>query len=152
MKPKRESAPRTNRFLQPRRHVPGAVSRAAASAAVFCLLAGCAAVTTADGERLRVTSDKFRDYAESVFRRQNRIATELAFALEDADPDGAAFDELAAAEDELLAGCAGLNEVAAAARDGERLGNGRRLAAARQAPDCERAADAAAAVLARHGD
>ena len=146
MIPKRESAQPTYCLLHSR--VP--FRNAAALAAAAWLAAGCAAVTTADGERLPVTSDRFRTYAEDVFRRPNQVATELAFALGDIDPDDAAFDELASAEDELLAQCEGLNEVAAAARDGETLGTGTRLDAARKAPDCERATDTAADVLARY--
>jgi len=118
--------------------------------AALAALTGCAVVTTSDGERLPVASNRFADYAEDVFRRQNRIATELAFALDDAEPDGAAFDELVAAGDELLDRCAGLNAIAAAIRDGGRLGTRRRIEAARQTPDCERAAEAAAGVLAGH--
>ncbi|MBN1237595.1 MAG: hypothetical protein JXB36_03790 [Gammaproteobacteria bacterium] len=146
MKPKRESSQRTYCLL----HAAAPSRNVAALAGAALLASGCAAVTTADGERLPVASDRFRAYAEGVFRRQNRIATDLAFELGELDPDEAAFDELAAAEDELLAQCEGLNEVAAAARDGERLATGRRLDAARKAPDCERATDAAAAALERH--
>ena len=108
---------------------------------------GCAAVTTADGDRLPVRSERFAAYVEGVFREQNRVATELAFGLEDASAGSARFDALAAAEDALLSACAGLNELAAARRDGEDAGGLRGLRAARQAPECERAAAAAAAVL-----
>ncbi len=114
--------------------------------AAVVLAAGCARVVTVEGDRLGVRSDDFRRYVETVFREQNRVATELAFALEDADDDVRA-DELAAAEEDLLAACAGLNAIAAARRDGERLGRLQALAAARAAPDCERATAAAEALL-----
>ena len=48
------------------------------------VLCACASVTTAAGERLALTSPEFRAYVERVFREQNRVASELAFELEDA--------------------------------------------------------------------
>jgi hypothetical protein len=122
------------------------VTRTAALAAISTFLAGCAAVTTADGARLAFGSDDFRAYVERVFREQNRVADALAFALEGARPAGEV--DLAAAEDELIAACAGLNELAASRRDEQRLGVRRSAAAARRAPDCERATLAAQAALA----
>ncbi|HEY8520203.1 MAG TPA: hypothetical protein VIN61_08990 [Gammaproteobacteria bacterium] len=110
--------------------------------------AGCAAVTTVDGERLGVASDEFRDYAERVFREQNRVATDLAFAIEEAEIRGFdAPEALVRAEERLLEACAGLNELAARRRDQRRVGARRGLAAARQAPRCEAAAREAAALL-----
>ncbi|HEX6996639.1 MAG TPA: hypothetical protein VF322_00760 [Gammaproteobacteria bacterium] len=112
--------------------------------------AGCATVTTASGERLEVASDEFRDYAERVFREQNRVATDLAFAIEDAQTRGSdAPEALLRAEERLLEACAGLNELAARRRDQRRVGARRGLAAARQAPECEAAARDAAALLER---
>src|SRR5688572_1151653 len=107
------------------------------------ILAGCAAVTAADGRRLGVASNEFRSYMEQVFREQNRVASELAFALEErpgspgADAAGGA-SALDAVEDTLLSACAPLNELATARRDGQRLGPRRSVALARAAPDCER--------------
>jgi hypothetical protein len=121
--------------------------RAAALAAATALLAGCAAVTTADGTRLGLGSEEFKAYAERVFRDQNKVASDLAFALEDANAAAAA--ELDPAEDALLAACAGLNEVATTRRDEQRLGIHAKVAAARRAPDCERATRAAQAALDR---
>src|SRR5690606_25165560 len=109
---------------------------------VAAFAAACAPVTTLEGERLGVRSEAFASYVENVFREQNRVATELAFALEDTtDPDRVM--SLETAEEVLLAACAELNALAAARRDGERMGAFRSLAAARRAPDCERAAAAA---------
>ena len=123
--------------------------RALALAALTTLAAACAAVTTADGTRVGFGSDEFRAYVERVFREQNKTATELAFALDDsAGSDGAESQELGAAEETLLAACAGLNEVATSRRDGQRLGLRRSAAAARGAPDCERATLAARTALA----
>lgn len=114
--------------------------------AMLLAVTGCAPVVTLEGDRLAVRSDAFAAYVEQVFREQNRVATALAFALEDAwDPER--LDALEAAESSLLEACAGLNEIAAARRDGERLRRLRALDAARAAPDCERATSAARALL-----
>jgi hypothetical protein len=120
--------------------------RGTALAAASAFLVGCAALTTADGTRLTFGSAEFRSYVERVFREQNRVADELAFALEGAPPADAV--DLTAAEDELAAACAGLNELAVSRRDDERLGMRRSAAAARGAPQCERATLAAQAALA----
>lgn len=114
--------------------------------AMLLMLSGCAPVVTLEGERLKVRSDAFATYVEEVFREQNRVATALAFELEDAqDPER--LDVLEAAESSLLEACAGLNEMAAARRDGARLRRLRALDAARAAPQCERATAAARAHL-----
>jgi len=120
----------------------------ARSAAVLPLLilSGCAAVPTADGQRLSLGSDEFREYVERVFREQNRVADAVAFALE---APGAQDTELAAAEQELLAACAGVNELATTRRDQQRLGMRASLRAARSVPDCERATRAVDARLAK---
>jgi len=118
----------------------------ARSAAVVLLLnlSGCAAVSTTDGQQLSLRSDEFREYVERVFREQNRVADAVAFAL---DAPGAEAPGLAAAEQELLAACAGVNELATARRDQQRLGIRDSLRAARSVPDCERATRAAEARL-----
>jgi len=118
----------------------------ARSALVFLLLIllGCAAVPTADGERLSLRSAEFREYVERVFREQNRVADAVAFALE---APGAQESELAAAEQELLAACAGVNELATARRDQQRLGIRSSVRAARSVPECERATRAVDARL-----
>ncbi len=110
---------------------------------------GCATVSTADGERLRLASAGFRDYVERVFREQNRVAAELAFALEAPGPQR---DELSGAEQRLLDACAGVNELATARRDERRLGVRRSVASARSVPGCERAARAAARLIDARGD
>lgn len=105
---------------------------------------GCATVATVDGERLALTSPEFAAYVERVFREQNRVADLLAFALEDAPAER---PDLGAAEQALLAACAGVNELATARRDDERLGLRRSAANARSVPACERAAQEAARLL-----
>ena len=116
----------------------------ALQASAVLALAGCASVTTVDGQRLGLASPDFRAYVERVFREQNRVASDLGFALEDrADP------ALTAAEDELLAACAGVNELATLRRDQQRTGVRRGAAAARTVPDCERATRDARAALER---
>jgi hypothetical protein len=113
---------------------------------VFVLLSGCAAVATVDGDRLPLRSEEFRAYVERVFREQNRIADELAFAL---DAPGSARGELGAAEQRLLEACAAVNELATARRDAVRLGLRRSLSAARTAPHCEEATRSVAESLVR---
>lgn len=107
-------------------------------------VAGCAAVVTADAERLRLTSPAFAGYVERVFREQNRVADQLAFALEAAGEPPAA---LAAAEQALLRACAGVNELATARRDSLPLGLRRSASLARGVPECERAARDGATAL-----
>ena len=121
-------------------HAPGFVAAVSA--------AGCLSVTTLDGERLAMTSPEFSAYVESVFRAQNRIATELAFALETGEFDSAGSARLESAESELLVACAGLNEIAAERRDGRARGRLGQAEVARQAPECERATRDAEAALA----
>jgi hypothetical protein len=115
--------------------------------------AGCAGViTTASGQRLAITSPEFRDYVEQVFRRQNQTVTDLAFALEDAPPgDSTSSVALASAESTLLDACAGLNQLATARRDQQRLGPRRQAEAARQAPRCEAATAKARVALDQAG-
>jgi hypothetical protein len=114
------------------------------SSLALLALAGCAAVQTVDGERLALTSPEFRAYVERVFREQNRVATEVAFALE---APGAAQAQLSAGEQRLLEACAGVNELATARRDERPLGARRSLDAARMVPTCEETTRAVAALL-----
>jgi hypothetical protein len=107
-------------------------------------LQACAVVSTADGQRLRMTSPEFRAYVERVFREQNRVADEIAFALEEGPSQG---DRLAA-EQRLLEACALVNELATARRDDRRLGAGDSARAARTVPACEDATRSVAALLA----
>jgi hypothetical protein len=113
-----------------------------AALATSAIAAGCA-VTTADGRRLALASSEFRAYAEQVFREQNRVASELAFALEAPTPD----PELIEAEESLLAACSSLNAVAAARRDGDELSVAEQARAGRDAPRCEAAIAVAQAAL-----
>lgn len=111
-------------------------------------LVGCASVQSADGQRYRVGGAAFRSYIEHVFRAQNRVADELAFTLEDLPADATvSADRLNAADTQLLAACAGLNQLATSRRDAVKLGKRQALAAARTAPDCERAVAAAQDLL-----
>ncbi len=99
-------------------------------------LTGCAStVTSLDGRQLRISSPEFRSYVERVFREQNEVATALAFAQTDA-ADGS---ELVALEDDLLAVCAELNELAVARRDGRSVSMSRQATLAATAPACEAA-------------
>jgi hypothetical protein len=115
------------------------------SSLALLAVAGCAAVRTPDGERLAMRSPEFRAYVERVFREQNRVADEVAFAL---DAPGAEQGPLAAGEQRMLEACAGVNELATARRDEQRLGVRRSLQAARGVPLCEEAMRSVAALLA----
>jgi len=112
------------------------------ASALILGLGGCA-VTATDGTRMGLRSDEFADYVESVFRRQNEVASALALELDAEDPGSERYDELDAAELALLNACVGINELAARQRDGDPLGGLRALKRARQAPECERATAAA---------
>jgi len=93
-------------------------------------------------------SEAFGDYVEAVFRRQNSVATELTLALDEADPDSGRFGRLEDAELDLLQACRGLNQLAQSRRAGSAPRGPGALRRARQAPECERAAASAAALLA----
>ena len=104
-------------------------------------LSACAgAVRTGDGRELALRSAEFAAYAEGVFRLQNDVLDRLAFMLERAPGDAQAL----AHEDRVLARCAGINAIAVRRRDerGTRVLADAR--AARQVPECEAAASAAA--------
>jgi hypothetical protein len=114
------------------------------------VIAGCAAgcaVTSVDGDRIRLSSDRFTDYVEATFRRQNEVSTDLAIEIDEAAAETARYSTLETAERRLLAACRGLNELARAHRDGEPAGGLGALKRARGAPDCERATAAAEAAL-----
>jgi hypothetical protein len=101
-------------------------------------LPGCATVVTvADGRELAIRSPEFRNYVEHVFREQNRVATALLFAQEEAE--GGRAQTLLGLEDSLLLACAGLNELAAARRDERPVSIARQARVAREAPGCEAA-------------
>ena len=114
-------------------------------------LSACTAVTTAGGRHLRVTSEAFRSYVESVFREQNRVETKLSFALAGSALSDADRTALQEADTALLDACAGLNEIATSRENQERMGKLRQLRAARRAPVCEKTTERARDVLARHG-
>ena len=113
---------------------------------ILVLETACVSVTTLEGKRLTAPSSEFRAYVEAVFREQNRVATDLAFALESA-PDAATQGEIEVAEGELIAACASLNEIATERRLGSELSRQRQIDAARSAPQCERATHAATGTL-----
>lgn len=117
--------------------------------ALLVVLGGCTTVTSLDGRSMRMRSDEFRTYVESVFRRQNEVATELAFALEATDFGSAQYVELESAESALLDACAWLNETAARRQSGQATQRLRAAREARNTPACERAAAATEQLLDR---
>jgi hypothetical protein len=122
---------------------------AAAMVCVNTILGGCVgAVELANGRHIPLNSKEFEDYVEYVFKYQNRVADELAFALVDADvTDAKAQMDLEQAEANLQTACSGINELATARRDGQRISVRRKLEFARQVPDCEQAATVANGVI-----
>jgi hypothetical protein len=120
--------------------------RALLGPSALLLGTACVSVTTLDGERLTAPSAEFRAYVETVFREQNRVATDLAFALESVT-DVASYDAIEGAERELITACAGLNEIATERRAGRELGQLRQAEAAKSAPQCEQATRVAEAAL-----
>lgn len=109
-------------------------------------LTGCA-VTSVDGRRMPLRSDRFANYVEDVFRRQNEVAAELAFAIDESAEDDARFATLEDAELTLMSACRGLNQLARTQRAGESPGGLGALKRARGAPACEDATAQAAALL-----
>jgi len=124
------------------RHIQPAV------AVAFSLAVGaCAAVTGADGVRMRPGTDAFAEYVESVFRLQNETLSALAFALDGEEFGTSRYQALEDAEAWLLDSCEGLNALASARQRGERAGGPGALKTARRAPECERAAQSAEDLL-----
>lgn len=115
------------------------------------VLAGCATVTSVDGERHAISSDAFRSYAETVFRRQNAALSELAFALDGSELAPEQISALEAVEADLIGTCAALNELAIRRRDNRDVGVRGQLDAARSVPDCERVVIAAERLLVETG-
>jgi len=77
-------------------------------------------IETLDGERVRVDSSQFRDYALGVFKRNNNTLTVLFDVLEQVDDvDALRLDQ---AEQRMIEACETLNSAAAAQRDGKKLG------------------------------
>ena len=119
-------------------------------ALLFSLMCGAcvATVETLDDTELRVTSDAFRDYAERVFRDQNRMVSALAFKMEDGGLDPGIRGSLEDAEARVLAACRDLNEIATRQRDRQRRRPLAEMRAARTVPECERAVDTVARTFA----
>lgn len=120
------------------RAFPSRLRISVAGLALALTLGGCATVETLDGRRLRVTSGEFRDYAQAVFRRHNRVVSDLLNALDVLERDEPALHaRLLAAEAAMLKACAALNERALAARDQDDGASRARVAVARSVPRCD---------------
>ena len=112
--------------------------------------AGCVGkVATADGRELHISGAAFRQYAEAVFRRQNRLIFEIVLALEDAEGDDATESALFASEATLLAACAALNAAAHKAQTDGVFALLRGKETAKSVPACEMAAAETAELLER---
>lgn len=113
---------------------------------IVTCLTGCA-ITSVDGDRMRLKSDRFADYVETVFRRQNEISIEMASEIDDEGLTSARYSMLDTLDRQLLVACRGMNELARAKRNAEPVRGLGGLKRARGAPDCERATNEAAAAL-----
>ena len=114
-------------------------------------LAVCACVsverTLPDGSKERVPRSELRDYAQTVFKRRNAVATEFLeqdITVESDEPEAVKLEE---AESRMDDACAPVDALAIAYRDGERIGLLAKLRLVRALEDCAEAADAAARAL-----
>ena len=107
---------------------------------------GCAVVAN-DGTRMRLRDPQFAEYVEATFRLQNEVASALALAFDTAPEGSARYEALDRAEAQLLTACDGLNALAVADRGARQRRGLRALRVAKSAPECERAALSARAVL-----
>ena len=114
--------------------------------ATTILLDACATVTvpTSHGDKT-MTVGEFSEYAESVFRRQNRASTQVIM-LADA-VDTATYSKLAAAERAMLEDCGPLNAIAARERDRQSVGLTLKLEIAPTIDACDRATQRLEAML-----
>ena len=101
----------------------------------MAMLPGCALspVDLPDGHRVAVTSDAFRDYAEQVFRRQNRALDELIGLQQSVDGD-----EYFQPEQDIVEACSDLNRLAALRRDGRAAGIGLKRRLPRTVVACDK--------------
>ena len=112
------------------------------------VLSGCAgSLATADGERLRISSAEFADYAEQVFRLQNEVLDALAFALDDYPDDIGLLN----AEEAVLEACVEINELAVRRQRGGGTRVVRDMRAAQGVPACDAAAVMASEVVRSRG-
>ena len=111
-------------------------------------VSGCAGtLATASGERLRISSAEFAEYAEEVFRLQNEVLDELAFALDEGPDDIGLLN----AEERVLEACSEINEVAVRRQRGGGVRPLRDMEAARTVPACEAAAVMASETIRSRG-
>ena len=116
------------------------------------MLSACASVESLDGQRMSLRGAAFREYVEQVFRLQNRVSSEIAFALEAPERiESEQSSRLELADTALFEACESLNELAVRRRDGRGMRLFADAHAARTAPDCERAADEGRAALLEAG-
>lgn len=92
-------------------------------AAISSLMIGCVPVTQmADGRRIRATSDEFREYAATVFRRQNAASVALMDVLDTVETtDPSLAQQILDADAALQSACADLNAAAIARRDDQKI-------------------------------
>ena len=113
--------------------------------ALLCTLCiACAPlIETTDGQRLRATSDEFKDYAAAIFRQHNATSVNIIETLDviTQHPQLGLDDhipQLQAADDQMLNACAPLNRFAANRRDGSNSSRSEQFALVNAVPECQR--------------
>ena len=114
------------------------------------LLSACVSVhrMRPDGSTERVPRAELRDYAQTVFKRRNAVATQFLEQDIAADADGSeAVAKLEEAETRMDDACAPVDALAIAYRDGDRIGLLAKLQLVRALEGCATATEAASRAL-----
>lgn len=119
-------------------------------AALSSLLIACVPVVQLqDGRQVRVTSDEYREYAASVFRRQNAASVALIELLDAVEVDNSSLaQQISDADAALQRDCADLNAAAIARRDGQEVDHSVQRQLIATIPQCEVSTADAEALLA----
>ena len=106
--------------------------------ALCCVLSACGINTRDDnGAPVRLTTEEFAEYVETVFRHHNRVVNELILetSLSD-DPDLVLPQTLLSAERIMVEKCQPLNEMVTATIEGRELSRWTKLLLIDQVPAC----------------
>lgn len=109
-------------------------------ALVLTLATGCIPVPRGDNPLdLRfMSTDELRDYAEDVFREQNRLTTRLMMApMDDGSATQRARRRIEKAESRMTEACASLNRIATARAQGEEVDTELEQSVRRNVRQCE---------------
>lgn len=106
---------------------------------IFCCALSACGINTRDdsGNPVRLTTEEFAEYVETVFRYHNGVVNELILvtSLSD-DPDLVLPQPLLTAEKLMVAKCQALNEMASATIEGRELSQWRKLLLIDHVPAC----------------